>query len=204
MRGISISDRIVKHIHGKGRGWVFTPRDFIDLGSRGAVDVSLARLKQSGKIRRIGHGLYDYPVLHEKLGPLSPKLDSLAQAVSNQSRTKVFDSGATAVKNLGLSTQVPARPTFTTSGPSRVKKVAGRTLALKHARIPLIENAPDHVNAVLQAMVHLGRKNVDADTIQRFADRLDDRYLKALMKSRTKIPGWMGDIVLKISAAKHG
>jgi len=204
MRGISISDKIVKRIHGKGRGWVFTPRDFIDLGSRGAVDVSLARLKQSGKIRRIGHGLYDYPVLHEKLGPLSPKLDSLALAVSTQSRTKVFDSGATVVNNLGLSTQVPARPTFTTTGPSRVKKVAGRTLALKHARVPLIDNAPNHVNAVLQAMAHLGRKNVDADTVQRLADRLDDRDLKALMKSRTKIPGWMGDIVLKISAAKHG
>ncbi|MBB5985641.1 hypothetical protein HNP60_001615 [Sphingobium sp. B1D3A] len=53
-------------------------------------------------------------------------------------------------------------------------------------------------------MAHLGRNNIDADTIQRFADRLDDRDMKALIASRPQMPGWMGDIVLKIGAAKNG
>ncbi len=200
----SITEKIMKRVRGKGRGWVFTPKDFIDLGSRGAVDVSLSRLKQAGSIRRIGHGLYDYPKLHSSLAALSPNVHSLAQAISSQSGAKLSVSGATAANQLGLSTQVPARPTYSTSGPSRVKKVAGRTLALKHSRVPLVGHASDRVNAVIQAMAHLGRKNVDEKTILRLANQLDDRDMKALMRSRSKMPGWMGDIVLKIGAVRHG
>lgn len=201
---VSISEKILRRIRAKGRGWVFTPRDFIDFGSRGSVDVTLSRLRQAGTIRRIGHGLYDYPKLHDKLGTLSPTVDHLAQAVSTQSGEQVFASGANAANQLGISTQVPARAAYVTSGPSRIKKVAGRTLTLKHARTPLINNASDSVNAVVQTMAHLGRKNVDANTIQRIAERLNDHDMKTLMRARSKMPGWMADVVLKIGAIKHG
>jgi len=200
----AMADKIMNRIRGKGRGWVFTPKDFIDFGTRGAVDMALSRLTQTGAIRRIGRGLYDYPKLHAKLGALSPDTDSLAQAVSTQSGDRVFPSGAVAANNLGLSTQVPARATYATTGPSRVKTVAGRTLSFKHARAPLIGNASHRANAVLQAVAHLGRRNIDADAIRRFADRLDDRDVKALTASRPQMPGWMGDVVLKIGAVKNG
>lgn len=200
----AVADKIMKRVRGKGRGWAFTPKDFIDFGTRGSVDMALSRLAKSGAIRRIGRGLYDYPRFHDKLGALGPDVDSLAQAVSSQSGDKVFPSGAAAANRLGFSTQVPAKATYATSGPSRVKTVAGRTLALKHARAPLIDNATDRANAVLQAMAHLGRNNIDAETIHRLADRLDDRDMKALIASRPQMPGWMGDIVLKMGAAKHG
>lgn len=200
----ALADKIMKRIRGKGRGWVFTPKDFIDFGTRGAVDMALSRLTQSDAIRRVGRGLYDYPKLHAKLGALSPDTDRLAQAVSTQSGDKIFPSGAVAANRLGLSTQVPARATYATSGPSRTKTVAGRTLALKHARAPLIDQGSNRANAVVQAMAHLGKSNIDADTIRRFAARLDDRDMKALIASRPQMPGWMGDVVLKIEQAKHG
>ena len=57
----AMADRIMKRIRGKGRGWVFTPKHFIDFGSRGSVDVAISRLAQSGSIRRLSRGLYDYP-----------------------------------------------------------------------------------------------------------------------------------------------
>lgn len=200
----AMAEKIMKRIRGKGRGWVFTPKDFIDFGTRGAVDMALSRLTQSDTIRRVGRGLYDYPRLHAKLGALSPDIDSLVQAVAVQSGDKVFSSGAAAANRLGLSTQIPAKATYVTSGLSRVKKVAGRTLALKHARAPLIDKASGQANAVVQAMAHLGRDNIDADMIRRLADRLDDRDMKVLIGFRPRMPGWMGDMVLKIGAARHG
>jgi len=198
------TDKIMKRVRGKGRGWVFTPRDFIDFGTRGSVDVALSRLVQSRTIRRVGRGLYDYPKLHDKLGPLSPNADSLARAVASKSGDKVLPSGAVAANRLGLSTQVPAKASYATDGPSRVKTVAGRTLSLKHARAPLIEKASDRANAVLQAIAHFGKGSIDTDIIQQLADRLDDRDMKALVKARPQMPGWMGDLILKIGAAKHG
>lgn len=49
----AMTDRIMKRVRGKGRGWVFTPKHFIDFGTRGSVDMALSRLAKAGDIRRI-------------------------------------------------------------------------------------------------------------------------------------------------------
>src|SRR3546814_7434212 len=80
----AVADRIMKRVRGKGCGWVFTPKQFVDFGTRGSVDMALSRLAHAGDIRRIGRGLYDYPRQHDKLGALSPDPGQLAQALSAQ------------------------------------------------------------------------------------------------------------------------
>jgi hypothetical protein len=49
----SVDSRIHYAIRGKGHGSVFVPADFLDMGSREAVDVSLHRLARIGTIRRL-------------------------------------------------------------------------------------------------------------------------------------------------------
>lgn len=200
----AMADRIMKRIRGKGRGWVFTPRQFLDFGSRGAVDMAISRLAQSNAIRRIGRGLYDYPRLHDTLGALSPDPASIADAVAAQSGDRLAPSAAAAANRLGLSTQVPARASYATTGRSRVKKAAGRSLILRHSRAPVLDDASDTANAVLQALAQLGRAKVDSDVIQRLAARIDDRDIKQLLQARPTMPGWMGDVILKIGAAHNG
>lgn len=200
----AMADRIMKRVRGKGRGWVFTPKHFIDFGTRGAVDVALSRLVQAGDIRRIGRGLYDYPRQHAKLGALNPDAAVLADAVSAQTGDRLAPSGATAVNSFGLSTQVPVRASFATSGPTRVKKVGGRSLTLRHSRVPVLDKASDTANSVLQGLAHLGKGRIDDDMIARFATRIDDRDMKILLNARAQMPGWLSDVVLKIGAAHHG
>lgn len=200
----AVADRIMKRVRGKGRGWVFTPKSFIDFGTRGSIDMALSRLANAGEIRRIGRGLYDYPRQHDKLGALSPDPANVAQALATQSGDKLAPSGAAAANKLGLSTQVPARASYATTGRSRVRQAGGRSLTLKHSRAPVLDNAPDSVNAVVQALAHLGKDNIDNDKIRHFAARLDDRDMRMLAQARPEMPGWMGDVVLKIGAARNG
>lgn len=200
----AMADRIMKRIRGKGRGWVFTPRHFLDFGSRGAVDMALSRLVQSNTIRRIGRGIYDYPRLHDTLGALSPDPAVLADALAVQTGDKLAPSGAAAANQLGLSTQVPARASYATSGRTRVGKAGGRSLTLRHSRAPVLDQASDTANAVLQALAQLGRKDVDADVIQRLAARVDDSDMKQLLQARPAMPGWMGDVILKIGSVHNG
>ncbi len=47
----AVADKIIKRVRGKGRGWAFTPKDFLDLGTRASIDMALTRLVQSGVIR---------------------------------------------------------------------------------------------------------------------------------------------------------
>lgn len=199
-----MTDRIMKRVRAKGRGWVFTPRHFVDFGTRGAVDMALSRLAKAGDIRRVGRGLYDYPRQHTKLGTLSPDSDSLAAALATQSGDSLAPSGAAAANSLGISTQVPAKASYATNGRSRTKRAGGRSLTLRHTRAPVLEDGPDSANAVVQALSYLGRDQVDAAVIARFARRIDDRGMKALLQARPMMSGWMGDVVLKIDAARHG
>ncbi len=53
--------QILDRIRLGGRGKVFTPKDFLVLGS-GAVDQALSRLVKAGDIQRLGRG----PVLFPK------------------------------------------------------------------------------------------------------------------------------------------
>lgn len=200
----AVADKIIKRVRGKGRGWAFTPKDFLDLGTRASIDMALTRLVQAGQIRRIGRGLYDYPKLHDKLGALTPDADSIAQAVATQSGDRLSASGAQSANRLGISTQVPAKASYATSGQTRVKKVAGRTIALKRSRAPILDDASQDANAVLQLLAHVGKANIDDDLIHRLASQLDDRDLKTLRKAQPLMPGWMSDAVLKIGLVRHG
>ncbi len=200
----TITSQITRRIHAKRRGWVFTPKDFLDMGSRAAVDQVLSRLVKQDKIRRLDRGLYDYPKQHATLGTLSPDADSIAQALATQYGDMAFPSGAMAANLLGLSTQVPAKPTYMTNGISRIKNVAGRTITFKHARVPLMRRLPDSVNYLLQALSYLGRDSIDGDVIQRCAKQLDSRDINSLSQAASQVPGWMADILQKIQSAHHG
>jgi Family of unknown function (DUF6088) len=200
----AVANTITRRIRAKRRGWVFTPKDFLDVGGRATVDQTLSRLARKGVVRRLDHGLYDYPKQHDKLGTLSPSADDLAQAIATKTGDQIFPSGAAAANYLGLSTQVPARPVYLTNGSSRTKKVAGRTIVLKHARVPIMNRMTDKANFMLQALSYLGQNSIDDRLIQKCVDRLDDRDMKDLSVSVPRIPGWMADVILKMQQTKYG
>jgi hypothetical protein len=174
------------------------------LGPRAAVDQTLSRLVKQGLIRRLDRGLYDYPRQHDVLGTLSPDTDKLAQALSARYGDKVFPSGAVAANKLGLSTQVPAKPVYLTSGSSRTRQFGGRVITLKHARVPLLNGVSNKANAVLQALAHIGKNNIDQITIQHCAALLTPQDLRSLIKAAPQLPGWLSTVLFKIQQAHHG
>src|SRR5580658_1873965 len=115
----SIDSHILDRIHGYGRGSVFVPGDFLDLGSRESVDLALHRLARKRTIRRLARGVYDFPKEHPVLGLLLPSADAVARALAGRDRTRLQPAGAYAANILGLSDQVPAKVVYLTDGPTR-------------------------------------------------------------------------------------
>jgi len=64
----TMRDQIVARIERLGEGKAFSAKDFLDIASRTTIDVTLASLTLSGKIRRIRRGLYDMPKVNPALG----------------------------------------------------------------------------------------------------------------------------------------
>ena len=198
----SITDKITTRIRRRKPGWVFTPRDFLDVGTRAAVDQVLSRLAKQSMIRRLDRGIYYYPKQSKLLGPLSPTPDNIARALA--AGDHVFPSGAMAANLMRLSTQVPIKLSYLTNATIRTRRVAGQTIQLKRARVAWLDNIPDHANLTLQALSYLGRKSVDGEIISRCARMLTDKDLTGLYQAMDRIPGWMADAIHKIENVKHG
>lgn len=191
---MSVQDRILNRIKRKGRGTVFTPKDFVDLGSRAAVDQSLSRMTRDGTIRRLSRGIYDFPKRHPRLGPLTPSSDAIAKAVVGD-KCVVQPSGARAANALGLSTQVPAQTVYYTDGPQRDLRIGDRLIQLRRPSPGNLVGAGTQAGNVYQALRYLGRRRVDDDVINTLRDRVPrdvrDKLHSDLLAHSHLAPDWI-------------
>ena len=201
-----ITDKILKKINAKKRGWVFCIKDFHDLGSRNAVDKALSRMaddnqaKAGNKIIRIVRGIYYYPIIQDGIGIIPPNLDDIANAIARNSGIAIYPSGALCANMLGLSNQVPSQNIYWTHGKSMTKQIGKNTIIFKHIRINPIPNIPSIVMVVLNALNYLGKNKIDDDAVTRCSKVLSDSDKKYLQKMSSKVSGWLADFIPKIIA----
>ncbi len=196
----SVPDRVMKRVRASGRGSVFTPSDFLTVAVRSSVDQALSRLVKGGQLRRLARGLYDYPKLHPKLGPLSPTPDDVAQALARETGSQVQIAGARAANALGLSTQVPAQSTYLTDGPSRRVVLGKRVVDLRHASPKHLIAPGSPAGTVVQALRHVGPVRA-ADVAQIAARRLSANDKKTLASTAMQAPAWMRPTLVSIANA---
>lgn len=190
----NIDNKIVSRIYGHGRGWVFTPNHFKDLGSRDAIASALKRHKQSGLIRQLARGLYDYPQTDPDLGPLEPANEDIAKALAGRDATRLQPSGAYAANLLGLSTQVPTKIAYLTDGRSRTVQIGKRQISLKQTTPRNMATAGKISGLIIQALRYIGKKNVDPEMIDILRKKVSAEDHKRLMKDIRYAPAWIADI----------
>src|SRR3972149_2716361 len=154
----AIDSRILATIHGRGRGSVFVPADFLGIGSREAVDLALHRLARKGTIRRLARGVYDFPKEHPNLGKLQPSPEKIAEVLVGRDCTRIQPTGAYAANILGLSEQVPAKVVFLTDGPSRMVKIGTTTIQLRRTTPKNMAMAGRLSGLLVQALRELGEE----------------------------------------------
>lgn len=192
---------IRNRIRRKGRGWVFTPADFLNVGSRASVDQSLSRLVGQGFIRRLDRGVYDYPKVSSRLGALSPSPDAVAHALARQDGSNVQLSPARAANMFGLTTQVPAKAVYLTDGSSRTRSIGRQTVVLKSASPKMMVGAGTKAGAVLQALRYVGKDGVDDHVIARLDRSLDDHDRHDLGRVAPRVQAWLRPHAQKLSCS---
>ena len=199
----SVPNRIMQRARAGGRGGVFTPRDFLDIAARAAVDQGLSRLVKNGKLRRLARGLYDFPKVHPKLGPLSPAPDVVALALVRETDSLLQIDGARAANALGLSTQVPAQSTYLTDGPSRRVVLGKRVIHVRHASPKHLVAPGSAAGTVIQALRHVGPTRA-ADVTRISTGSLSARDKKTLAAATVQAPAWMRPTLVSIANAGSG
>jgi hypothetical protein len=195
----SVVAKILYRIRGSGRGSVIVPVDFLDLGSRQAVGVTLHRLAKKGLIRRLARGVYDFPKQHPILGPIWPSADTIAHALAGRDRTRLQPAGAYAANALGLSDQVPAKAVFLTDGPSRTVKIGPMTIQLRRTTPRNMTAAGRLSGLVIQAFRELGKDHVSPARVEHLKRTLPANQRWELLKDLKLAPAWMHPIFRELA-----
>jgi hypothetical protein len=184
-------------------GGLLSPKEFLHLGSRAAVDQTLTRLLREGALLRVGRGLYALPIA-SRFGARPPATQAVVQAMESANGEVIVDSGATEANALGLTTQVPIREVFLTSGPSRTLQLGSRSVEFQHAKRWLLALGKRPAGRAIRALSWLGPEH-GTSALKVLHAQLAAEEWSAMRSARSMLPSWMARAVSEASeVSEHG
>ena len=188
---------------------VWTPVDFLDLGSRESVDKALQRLTLATHIRRLDRGLYDQPRRNQLTGQMTvPDYRRVIQAVARRDQTRMLVDGMTAANDLGLSDAVPGQIVVHTGARLRPITLGKQVISFRPTAPSKLYWAGRPAMRVVQALYWLRDSLGDPSDHRRILRRLhavladqDQGRIIAddLNTGLPTLPAWMQDVVRELT-----
>jgi hypothetical protein len=184
-----LAGRVLKYVGDLPEGTPVGAKELLHLGSRDAVDQTLSRLARRWELMRAGRGLYLRPV-KGRFGFHPPEVAKLVESLAAQRGERVSPHGAMAANQLGLTTQVPVRQIYLTSGRSRILKLGAQVIELRHVSEWQLVLPGRPAGAAIRALAWFGPKRAAAAlcTIRKV---LSESELQAMVGVRQRLPTWM-------------
>ena len=188
---------------------VWTPVDFLDLGSRDAVDKALQRLARASRLRRIDRGLYDTPRINRLTKkPAVPDYRQIIDALARRDQVRMLVDGLTAANDLGLTTAVPSRVVIHTDARRRAIHLDRLTIDFKRTAPSKLYWAGRPAMRIVQAL-HWLKDTLPTDRgriVARLSSILaDPRYgtdlRDDLRAGLATLPAWIQEIVRELLGA---
>ncbi len=194
----TLSTRILEEVAALPEASPIYAKGLLHLGSRAAVDQALSRLVRRGQILRAGRGLYLRPI-ETRFGPRTPSVEVVLSALQVETGKTITPSGAAAANKLGLTTQVPVRTIYLTSGPSRRLRFGAQTVELQHAPQWQLTLPGRPAGEVIRALAWLGRER-GAELTSQLKDTLSPETVQELSIARGRMPTWMAEQISALVA----
>ena len=187
----STPEQIMNHAASLPEGGLLHPKVVLHLGSRAAIDQALHRLAKQGKLMRVCHGIYVRPI-ETRFGTRPPAVEKVIASLAALWGETIVPCGGTAANALGLTTQVPIRSVYLTSGPSRTLTLGESDVELRHA--PRWQLAAPHRPAgeAVRALSWLGPDEVE-DGLEAITRKLSSKDLEELVALRAIMPNWIAE-----------
>ena len=190
---MKLPQEILAHAFTLPEGTPLAAKGFLHLGTRAAIDQTLSRLARAGKLLRSGRGLYVRPV-ESRFGSRAPSPEKVVTETARLRGETIAPHGAAAANRLGLTTQVPMRTTYLTSGPSRQLKLGAQSIELEHVPSWQLLNANRESGEVLRALAWSGRPHA-REALEQLKPKLTPEVREELVASRSSLPGWLAETI---------
>lgn len=196
----TLAKQILAHAAGLPEGTPLAAKELLHLGGRAAVDQVLSRLVKRGTLLRAGRGVYVLPV-KSSFGTRAPSTVKMVEGLANQRGEIIVSHGAVAANALGLTTQVPMRSVYLTSGRSRHLKLGAQAVEFRHAPTWQLIFPGRAAGDVVRALAWLGPEKA-GEALQTLRSRLSPPELEEVASARARLPTWMAQEVS--SLVHHG
>jgi hypothetical protein len=155
----------------------------------------LSELTEEGILVKLAQGIYAKP-RRSKFGPVTPSVDKIATAIAIRDNAKILPTSNHALNLLGLSTQVPMRYTYLTTGSNRVIKLAHQEIEFKRSVPKNFCYSTRIIALLVQALRTLKEPNIGVEERQIIQQLISkEPNQEALVKDVAMMPGWMKRIV---------
>jgi len=189
----TLPSSILSHAQSLPEGGVLSPKEFLHLGSRAAVDQALSRLNKEGKLLRVARGRYVTPV-SSRFGTRAPAPEKVVDSLAVQGGEIVAPHGANAANALGLTQQVPIREVYLTSGPSRTLKLGRSEVTVMHAPRWLFALGSGQAGTAVRALSWMGPSHV-RESLVALRRTLPSSEWQTLIAARAALPSWMAKAI---------
>ena len=196
----TLAKQILEHASQLAEGTPLAAKELLHLGSRAAVDQVLSRLVGRGTLLRAGRGIYVLPV-ESRFGTRAPTTIKMVEGLATQRGETIVPHGAAAANALGLTTQVPMRAVYLTSGRSRQLKLGAQMVEFRHAPIWQLVLPGRAAGDIVRALAWLGPEKA-GEAIRKLSAKLPASELKEVASARARLPTWMAQEVSALVA--HG
>lgn len=160
----------------------------------------LAELTKQNVLMRVAQGIYVKPEM-TRFGPLTPSVEKIVKAIAHRDNAQVMPCGIVALNALGLSTQVPMRYTYLTTGTKRTIKLKNTTVSLRTAAPRYFVFETKLIGLLVQAMKALKEENVEEEHLQQIRKIIKMEPDKdALKRDILRMPAWMKKILKPMMA----
>jgi hypothetical protein len=190
--------KIMRHAASLPEGEPLVAKALLHLGNRAAVDQALSRLVRRGRLMRVGRGIYVRPI-ESRFGSRPPAPGKLVSAIAEKTGEIVASSGAAAANALGLTTQVPARSVYWTSGRSRKLRLGREIVELRHAPRWQLVLAEKPAGEAVRALAWLGASQ-GPNAVRTLRRKLPKSAFREIAAVSPQLPSWIAQPVSQIAA----
>jgi hypothetical protein len=184
-----IAEKIMSQVSTLPEGALLTAKEFLHLGSRAAIDQAFKRLEERKELMRLNRGVYVRPV-KTRFGTRAPAPERVVEQIAATRAETIATHGAAAANALGLTTQVPTRLVYLTSGRSRKLKLGAQVVEMKHAPQWMLLPSQPKAGEAVRALAWIGRQGA-SEALATLKEKLPPSTVENLIALRPALPGWM-------------
>jgi hypothetical protein len=197
----SVAETILSHANRLPEGALISAKEFLHLGSRAAVDQALKRLHEGKELMRLGRGVYVRPI-KTRFGTRAPAAEKVVERIAATRGETIVPHGAAAANALGLTTQVPTKLVYLTSGPNRRLRLGAQVIEMKHAPQWMLLPTQPSAGQAVRALAWLGKSRA-SKALSTLRYKLPPSTVEELIALRPALPSWMSKSISQ-TLTSHG